>query len=547
MLIVTYPPPQHITTSDRIFILGTAPRSGNVLVNGKAIRRSELGHFAPSFPLRLGRNEFTVVYGQESKKLVISRLPAVPPPPLVGFVPAALFPAQRVVVPPGELLCFQAIAAPNAQVTVSSSHWQMALAPGDSLVLPPNHAVLTHSAQLSQPQGGLYQGCTRQASNGKYTYTWQRGERTITAQAPGEIIIRETFPRIVVTTDQAIIRSGPGTDYSRLTPLPQGTQAAVTGQTGNWLRLEYGGWIEQKDTRVIEGVTPVRSVIRGISSRLRGETTEILFPLEVPVPISIRQEAQKLVLTLHHVTAQTDTVFLVTNPLIERLDFYQVGPDRVEYTLTFKTQQQWGYSTRYEGNTLVLSLRHPPARAKVLLDPGHGSANDLGARGPNGYPEKDVTLKVAKLLARNLQARGMEVILTRSTDVDLFPQQRAEMIRRLKPTIALSLHYNALPDNGDAENTQGIGTFWYHPHSHNLAQFLHDYLTSKLNRQSYGVFWGNLALTRPAIAPAVLLELGFMTHPQEFGWITDPQAQQKLAETLGEAIEVWLRRQTAPN
>jgi N-acetylmuramoyl-L-alanine amidase len=34
-----------------------------------------------------------------------------------------------------------------------------------------------------------------------------------------------------------------GSDYSRLTPLPQGTKARVTGKEGDWLRLDYGGWI----------------------------------------------------------------------------------------------------------------------------------------------------------------------------------------------------------------------------------------------------------------------------------------------------------------
>ncbi|MCS6959142.1 MAG: N-acetylmuramoyl-L-alanine amidase [Pseudanabaenaceae cyanobacterium SKYGB_i_bin29] len=540
MLIVTYPPPQHTTTSDRIFVLGTAPKGGNVFVNGKPIRRSEFGHFAPSFPLRLGRNELTVTYGQQRKILRIDRLPAVPVPPAFGFVPDSLFPRQKVVLPPGELVCFQAIATPNSTVTVARENWQMSLVSVPQLVLPPNHAVLTHTAQTHSRQPGLYQGCTRQAISGKYVYKLTQGDRSITAPAPGELVIRETFPTVLVTTDQAVTRSGPGTDYSRLTPLPQGTQAMVTGQIGNWLRLEYGAWIEQKDTKTIERATPVRSIIRGVSSRPGMAATEILFPLEVPVPISIRQEAQKLVLTLHYVTAQTDTVFLSPNPVIERLDFQQVSPDRVEYTLTFKTKQQWGYSTRYEGNTLVLTVRHPSPQVRVLIDPGHGSSNDLGARGPNGYPEKDVTLKVAQLLARALQTKGIEVILTRSGDEDLLPQQRAEIINRVKPTLALSLHYNALPDNGDAETTQGIGTFWYHPHSHHLAQFLHDYLTGKLNRQSYGVFWGNLALTRPTIAPSVLLELGFMTHPQEFAWITDPQAQQQLADVLAEGIVRWL-------
>jgi N-acetylmuramoyl-L-alanine amidase len=82
--------------------------------------------------------------------------------------------------------------------------------------------------------------------------------------------------------------------------------------------------------------------------------------------------------------------------------------------------------------------------------------------------------------------------------------------------------------------------FWYHPQAHSLAVYLHNYLVTKLNRPTYGVFWNNLALTRPQIAPAILLELGFMTNPQEFEWITNPQAQQQLAQAIAEGVISWM-------
>ncbi|MGD1909149.1 MAG: N-acetylmuramoyl-L-alanine amidase, partial [Leptolyngbyaceae cyanobacterium] len=197
---------------------------------------------------------------------------------------------------------------------------------------------------------------------------------------------------------------------------------------------------------------------------------------------------------------------------------------------------------------LVLSLRHTPEVATaqplrgitILLDPGHGSENDLGARGPNGYPEKDVALIISQRLRTALEARGATVVMTREGDDDLYPRDRVDIINQVEPTLAFSIHYNALPDAGDAINTAGIGTFWYHPQAQGLSIFLHDYLTSVLDRPAYGVYWNNLALTRPTVAPAVLLELGFMINPQEFEWIIDPEAQQQLAQVLADGIEAWV-------
>ncbi|MEO0869789.1 MAG: N-acetylmuramoyl-L-alanine amidase, partial [Cyanobacteria bacterium J06642_11] len=119
---------------------------------------------------------------------------------------------------------------------------------------------------------------------------------------------------------------------------------------------------------------------------------------------------------------------------------------------------------------------------------------------------------------------------------------RVAVIDATEPTMALSLHYNALPDNGDALNTAGIGAFWYHPQAHDLALFLHNYLVETLDRPAYGVYWNNLALTRPSVTPTVLMELGFMINPYEFEWIVDPVAQQELAKAVADGVAEWVAR-----
>jgi N-acetylmuramoyl-L-alanine amidase len=232
----------------------------------------------------------------------------------------------------------------------------------------------------------------------------------------------------------------------------------------------------------------------------------------------------------------------------------------VQYVFNLKTNQQWGYKLRYEGTTLVLSLRHPPgirqdarrrsspglssalAGLKILLDPGHGGPEDLGATSPTGLPEKKVALTISKLLRDELVKRGASVVMTREKDGDVGLQERVDQIHKVQPTIALSLHYNALPDDGDAVNTRGLSTFWYHPQAHSLAVSLQNYLVKTLQRPSYGVFWNNLALTRPAVAPAVLLELGFMINPDEYDWIVNPREQKRLARAIADGLTQWFQK-----
>lgn len=559
-LFVAYPPAEHETTAAQIFIIGTAAPGGEVTINGRKVDRSGAGHFAPSLPLRLGENVFNLRYGNQRLRIKVTRVSAEPAAPVgVAFAEGSLTPAVDIARQPGELLCFGAIAPTNANVSVTLANQKIPLYPQSAVALPPNSAVLTQQDQPTvTPQSATqnYQGCAMAHSTGAIApqdlgypqFQLSLNGQTTTQQGAGKVEILSPIGTVVeVTADSGTARTGASTDYSRLTPLPKGTRALVTGREGEWLRLDYGAWIKAAETQVIPNAVPPRSLIRSARAQQVDGWTEIRFPLQSAVPVTVDQGDRSFSLTLYNTTAQTDTIRVDDDPLIERLDWQQVTPDRLEYRFNLKTEQQWGYKLRYEGTTLVLSLRHPPRVGQslqgisILLDPGHGGPEDLGARGPTGYPEKEVALIVSKLLRDRLVARGATVYMIREGDEDILPNDRAATINRLEPTISVSLHYNALPDEGDAAGTAGIGTFWYNPQAHSLAVFMHNYLVEKLDRPSYGVFWNNLALTRPAVAPAVLLELGFMINPQEFEWVTDGRSQERLADALADGIEAWLK------
>ena len=552
---VVYPPAKHETIAKQIFLIGTAPVKGEVLVNGKRIQRSPGGHFAPSFPLKMGENEFTLRHQNQEVKITVTRISADPPAPEgLNFGKESLMPQVDLARLPGESICLSAIAPPDSIVSVKLADQSFPLVAQNPITnLPANSGVLTGLVEPLKSPATQYAGCFTPGTSGdlgkvEYTLNQTGNSQVVSQAAPGKVVILDPTRLEVaeVTAAQGTARTGASTDFSRLTPLPKGTRATITAREGDWVRLDYGGWIRASEVKVIPGSVPVRSLIRGITSRRRGEWTEVLFPLQTPVPISVQQEKNRFVLTLYNTTAQTDTIKLDDDPVISKLTWEQTEPGQIEYRFNLKSSQQWGYKLRYEGTTLVLSLKHPPKKArslsgiKILLDPGHGGSEDLGARGPTGYPEKEAVMVTSNLLRTELVKRGAKVIMTREKDVDLGLAERVEMINNSEPAIALSIHYNALPDDGDAINTKGVAMFWYQPQAHDLAIFLQNYLVQKLKRPSYGVYWNNLALTRPTTAPSVLLELGFMINPLEFEWITNPQEQKKLALTLADAVTEWL-------
>ncbi len=556
-LFLAYPPNNYQTVSDKIFLIGNIPGDAQLLINNYPIKRSQTGNFAPTFALKLGQNQFTIRYqNQELQRTIIRTNSQAIFPNNLSFASNSLFPNQDIARLPGESICFSAIAPKKSQVSVQLNRQIIPLFPQEKNVeLPPNSAVLNNANQPIASSTINYKGCVsfEQIGNlGMPIFQLQMNDQIITESGKGNInILAPNMLEVVeIIAETGIARTGPTTDHSRLTPLPKGTQATVTGKEGNWLRLDYGAWILASETRFLESKIPPRSQIRSVSSRLGKNATEIIFPLQIPVPINIKQEDNKLFLTLYNTTAQTDTIRLDNNPLIQRLDWQQIQPNQIEYTFFLKSKKQWGYDFRYEGTSLIFSLRHPPQLTQdltslkgttILLDAGHGG-KESGAIGPTGYPEKDINLLITQKLAPILRKRGAIVYLTRETDIDVSLSDRVNLINKLKPTIAISIHYNSLPDGGDAIKTQGLSTFWYHPQAQDLAMFLQTYLVKKLNRPSYGVYWNNLALTRPHSTPSVLLELGFMINPQEFEWITNAQEQEKLVNAIADGITEWLQK-----
>ena len=575
-LHLTYPPLQHTTTSDRLFFIGTAPKDGLVSINSKTISRSEMGHFAPSLPLQIGENTFNFQYrspdGERSNdrqiNIKVIRDPRITLPPKdLGFIKDSLFPNVDIARQPNERICFDAIATPNAKVLMRIGDREIPLLPRRrNIQLPPNSSVLTgNNEAIAESPSGYFRGCTSFEIAGELDqpqYEVRLEDRIIKEKAIGkvEILSPKKLQVAEVTAVNADARTGASTDFSRLTPLPKGTKATITGKQGTWLRLDYGGWVRQSMVEIENTAVIPCSIVKSIDTKSvispvdkNNIWTELTIPLEVPVPIAIVQGDRTLMLTIYNVTAQTDTISIAPDSIINKIDWAQPEPDKVTYTINFKPKQQWGYKVRYDGTNLVLSFKHPPIIAtnnsqeakplkdiKILLDAGHGSKEDLGSRSPTGYPEKDVTLITSQLLQTELQNRGAKVVMTRTDDSDVDLATRVGKIDQEEPTLAISIHYNALPDHGDAINTFGVGAFWYNAQAEDFAKFINSYIANKLNRRNYGVYWNNLALARPTIAPSVLLELGFMINPVEFEWIIDPQQQKLLATTLADGITEWI-------
>jgi N-acetylmuramoyl-L-alanine amidase len=548
LLSVTHPPNNYHTNSDKIFFLGTAPKDGQVTIDGKQIDRAANGNFAPTLPLKAGENNFRVRYKDEEIQLKIIK----------GTVESPRASAQPEEG--GEPKFQGGLSLPTSLCVGSST---AGIASNSS----------SAGATSSDPQAiygaGQYLGCAVAKATG--VFPGKPTSRQAPAARPTALIEKELVPTKIaalpsananlevaeVVVENAVTRTGPNSNYSRVTPLPRGTKATVVGrQNGDnngkvvsFVRLDYGGWVNGTDLQITNMATAPQSIVKTVQSQSRNGHTELRFPLEAAVPIAIEQQEKALKLTLFNTSTQAESLKLTGDQLIQQVAVKTRQPSQVEYTFNFKSGQQWGYKYRYEGNNLVLTLRHPPrlnksssqplSGTKIFIDPGHGG-EDSGAVGPNGYTEKEATLFAAKLLGNELVAKGAQVFLSRESDKTVSLDDRRAMVDKIEPTISLSIHYNSLPDGADPNKVKGFSTYWYHAQAQGLANFLHTYVVQYGSRPRYGVTWDNLALARPAAAPSVLLELGFMSNPEEFEWVSNPEAQQQMSKVLANGITQWM-------
>ncbi|MFZ5827764.1 MAG: N-acetylmuramoyl-L-alanine amidase [Bacillota bacterium] len=195
---------------------------------------------------------------------------------------------------------------------------------------------------------------------------------------------------------------------------------------------------------------------------------------------------------------------------------------------------------------------------RVVLDPGHGG-EETGAVGLTGAPEKDLNLMVALRLKSLLEAEGAEVIMTRTEDrrvigeeaaaqarsyqertqVDL--QARSALANRAKADLVLSIHANGGPP-GDG----GTEVFWAVPNlnaarSRRLAALAQEELVKALGLADRGVKQRPFNVIRYSDAPAVLVELGFLTNPAEEALLFSEWGQEQSAQALLRAVREYLR------
>jgi N-acetylmuramoyl-L-alanine amidase len=195
----------------------------------------------------------------------------------------------------------------------------------------------------------------------------------------------------------------------------------------------------------------------------------------------------------------------------------------------------------------------PLAGKTIVLDPGHGGV-DGGAVGSDKTQEKEITLKVSKMVRDYLQQAGATVYLTRDGDYDLAGedtkglsrrksediQKRVDFIEEKNADLFLSIHLNALTD----KRWKGAQTFYYPGREENerFAKAIQSEIIRNLeNTKREALAIHQIFVLKYAEATSALVEIGFLSNDEELALLQSDTYQRKMAASIYQGI---LRYQT---
>lgn len=194
----------------------------------------------------------------------------------------------------------------------------------------------------------------------------------------------------------------------------------------------------------------------------------------------------------------------------------------------------------------------------IILDAGHGGPD--GGANVQSVLEKEIALKVTVKIRDFLQEQGALVIMTREDDGDLADentkgirnrkredlQNRVKMINNSEADLFLSIHLNAIPSG----RWKGAQTFYTRRYEENeqVAKFIQAEIKRNLentDREARPI--ENVYLMRNAQKPGALVEIGFLSNPEDRGNLLNDKYQEKIAASVYKGILRYLTEKKMPD
>lgn len=549
--------PEKDTTHTRssLYRLSGCTNPGNTAtLNGKPLKVYPSGAFAGGLPLSSGENLFTIAAtnpggstGSRTFVVVRDSLPPVSPDHPVTIDSIMIRPTVDSWLVAGDRLDVQVKGTPGCKATFLDGKPMLEAAPSDAGgirgVYRGEYVVKPVDTLSRQPVRFLLQNDSG---------------ATATAISKGEVWIRNAdLPLCGVTKgDRPALAFGLGDDRlggAKMSFLVPGVRLAISGKVGNMYRVALApgrdAWIDENSVELQPRGSRLPASLTGSWMVQGGERfDEVMIPLsdKLPYVSSTDSDPSRIIVELFGASSNTNWIIQpLTTREITDASYSQPSTGVFRIELRLRHRQVWGYDIGYVPGGLRIRVRRQPERLAVkrltfALDAGHGGSDNRGALGSTGLEEREVNLTMALLVREILEDRGAQVIMTRDRDTSILNSDRLKKILASKADMMIAIHANAIGETDNPELTRGVSTFYKHICFRPLSTCILNRVvrTGIPSRGNVGSF--NFVLNSPTDLPNVLVELAYLSNPEDEMLLMDPDFRRDAAKRIVDGIEDFL-------
>lgn len=325
---------------------------------------------------------------------------------------------------------------------------------------------------------------------------------------------------VLIQTDYLNVRSGPATDYEKVTQVHNNEKYPVIQKQNNWVEIELKdgtGWV-MMDYITIVDVSEVGDQHTNLE-----DLNDVDDDFNIVISndnTHIRNEPSTNGNIIGYVNKGTELLVVSEND-----EWYGVNyEDQEGYISKNLIDHQISFSNKFEDRTFV-------------IDAGHGG-HDTGATSvKSGFHEKDFAFMTTSKLQQTLSLLGAEVLLTRDNDDYVRLGSRPALANLHDTDAFISIHYNSFPD---MPSVTGIGTYYFDDYNKSLAKSIQKNLVLSTNATDRGITYDNLLVLRHSYKPSVLLELGFISNEEKEELLLTDHYQSKLVHGIVTGLSTYL-------
>lgn len=325
-------------------------------------------------------------------------------------------------------------------------------------------------------------------------------------------VINLSPPYATVTASTLAVKSKPNAKGKEVATVKKGETYSIIKEENNWVKIQISeeiiGWVPKWNTE---------TVLKTKKTTETGTVTVLYDNVALRKTASVRSEAKKYV----------DSGEELKVTAIEG-NMYEV-------------KMSWGRKAYVAGWLVEASDDLPQLTREgeahffenkvIVIDPGHGG-NDSGTIGASGTLEKELALYTATLIKDKLERAGAIVILTRDEDEYLSLSTRVQTANTYRADAFISLHY----DSADQMDIQGITQYYYHSSQRGLAVAIDESMENYNVSRNRGARFGNYQVLRHNSFPSVLLELGYLSNPDEESTVTSVKFQEQVTNAIYDGL-----------